>query len=182
MWVRAKVDVRSSCLPLRISFYEVLPHSMISELSLMKFKNKFSRKSFPVVVGLSIGVSIALLVNHFFFNNPSYDEELKRAAKEITKSCPVMVDEQTRLDRVDGPGDNRIMYFYTLVKLNRSEVDAEAMKASLTPVLVEDVVTNAQMAINREHHTTMVYSYSDRNGEFLFSIEVTPEIYKNHHH
>lgn len=93
-----------------------------------------------------------------------------------------MVDEQTRLDRVDAPGDNRIMYFYTLVKVSKSEVDADTMKESLTPVIREDVETNPQMTVNREHNTTMVYSYDDKNGDFLFSITVTPEMYSNHHH
>jgi hypothetical protein len=144
--------------------------------------NNVTKKIFPVVVGLSIGISAALLVNYIFFNTPSYDEELKRAAIEITKSCPVMVDEQTRLDRVDVPATNRIRYSYTLVKIKKSEVDTDEMRNSLTPVILEDVETNPQMAINREHSTTMEYSYQDKNGVFLFNIAVTPAMYKEHQH
>ena len=68
-------------------------------------KKRTSIKYLPMVIGLSIGVSVALLGQYIFFS-PSYQQELKRAAGEISKSCPVMVDEETRLDKVEVSGEN----------------------------------------------------------------------------
>jgi hypothetical protein len=144
--------------------------------------HSWSKKLLPVVIGLSIGVSVALLVQYVFFSAPSYEQELKRAAVEINKSGPVMVDEDTRLDRVEVEEGNILRYAYTLVNMSKADITIEKFKATLTPVIVEDVRTNPQMAINREHHTTLKYSYFDREKNFLFDIVVTPHMYDEENH
>jgi hypothetical protein len=51
------------------------------------------------------------------------------------------------------------------------------MENNLRPILINGVKTNPDMKINRDNNTTMGYYYKDKNGEFLFKILVTPDLY-----
>ena len=56
------------------------------------------KTNIQTIVGLVAGAATLVLVQQFFFKAPSYDEQMMQAASEINKSCPIMVDQETRLD------------------------------------------------------------------------------------
>jgi hypothetical protein len=135
------------------------------------------KKNIQTVVGMITGALALVLVQHFFFKAPTYDQVMMKAASEINKSRPMMVDQDTRLDNAVALPANIFQYNYTLVNLEKAKTDVSQIENYLTPILINNVKTNPDMKINRDNKTTMGYYYKDRNGEFLFKILVTPELY-----
>ncbi|GBL36100.1 hypothetical protein EMGBS15_16950 [Filimonas sp.] len=46
---------------------------------------------------------------------PLVDAELVAAAKELNKSCPMMIDKETRLESAEALPNNEFKYNYTLL-------------------------------------------------------------------
>lgn len=131
------------------------------------------------IVGLIVGAGLIILVQQLFFKPPSYDETMMRAASELNKSCPMMVDQETRLDNAVSLPGNIFQYNYTLINIEKTAIDIDGLVSHLQPNIINNVKTNPDMKINRENKTTMAYSYKDKHGEFLFKISVTPDKYGN---
>ncbi len=144
------------------------------EKSEKKGKNKIS----PIIVAI-----IAFVISYFaiqkLFNNPkSFDKAMMEAASEINKSCPIMIDNDTRLDNTVAMPNNIFQYNYTLVNIEKSEINIEELRRFIEPNVVNNVKTNPEMKGYKENKVTMAYFYKDKNGEFLLKIDVTPEQYK----
>ena len=128
-------------------------------------------------MGMLVGVAAIFLIQHFFFNPPTFDERMIEMASEMNKSCPIMVDKETRLDNVTPHSGKVIQYNYTLVNVKKEEVDINEIDRFLKTNMTNNVKTNPNMKAMRENKVTMSFSYKDKNGNFLTEVEVTPEIY-----
>ncbi|MEQ9375004.1 MAG: hypothetical protein RIG68_07505 [Imperialibacter sp.] len=137
------------------------------------------KKNIPALIGIVAGGLTMILVQQFFFKAPSYDQQMMSAASEINKSCPMMVDQETRLDNAVALPENVFQYNYTLVNMEKASTDASQLENYLKPILINNVKSNPDMKINRDNKTTMGYYYKDKNGEFLFKVLVTPDLYDN---
>ena len=103
---------------------------------------------------------------------------LQLIANEMNKSCPMMVDEETRLDKVTLPSKTVFQYNYTLINYEKTEIDTVKIKSNLEQNIIRLIKTNPQMQYQRENNVTMNYIYNDKNGDYLMSIIITPELYK----
>lgn len=101
-----------------------------------------------------------------------------KSASEINKSCPIMVDQFTRLDNAIAMPDNVFQYNYTIVNHEKSEVNLDTAKKYILPRLVNNVKTSPEMKFARDNHLTMSYKYSDKNGVFVVKYTITPDMYK----
>ncbi|MCX6246617.1 MAG: hypothetical protein NTW10_02685 [Bacteroidetes bacterium] len=142
-------------------------------------KNKDKRKQvFGVIIGIiAFGLSY-FAVQQIFFKTPSFDKGMMNIASELNKTCPIMVDAETRLDNAIALPGNIFQYNYTLVNIDKANADTLSMKNYLGPSITNFVKTNPQMKFQRDHKTTMNYYYKDKNGVYLFIISVTPDKYK----
>lgn len=110
-----------------------------------------------------------------------YSQLMVTDANELNSQCPMMVDKETRLDNAQPMvKDNTIRYNYTLVNREKKFfTDLPKVKERMTPSLINIVKTNPSLEIYRQHQTTLEYYYKDKNGEFLFSVPVTPDLYNS---
>lgn len=106
-----------------------------------------------------------------------YDQLNMKAASELNEYCPIMVDKETRLDNAMALPENILQYNYTLVNMEKAKTDISQLDNKLRPTLINTVKTNPDMKIFRDHKSTIGYSYKDKNGEFMFKILVTPDLY-----
>lgn len=106
-------------------------------------------------------------------------DQLKQAAADINRQCPIQVDAGTRLDSAHAASTTELQYFYTLTALVRADMtmDVAQLEAQTKPMLIESVKTNPAMAELRDHSVTMTYLYRDRTGEFVMRIPVGPAEY-----
>lgn len=138
-------------------------------------RNKFS---FETLTAIVVGTIVTVLIQQFFFKTPTLDEAMKKAAKDLNKTCPQMVDQYSRLDSTFVMPGHKFQYNYTLVNLEKSEVNLDTVKKYIEPGIINNVKTNPGLKKLREKKVTFNYCYRDKKGEFVLNIEVTPDRYK----
>ena len=126
-----------------------------------------------------IAFGVVYYVSRSFFKAPSFDKVLMQTASEINKTCPISIDQYTRLDNTVALPGNIFQYNYTMVTLAKSDVNADTLKMKIEPGIVNTVKTSPDMKVFRDNKTTINYSYKDKDGVFVFQISVTPDKYTN---
>jgi hypothetical protein len=108
----------------------------------------------------------------------SLENKLKEAAIELNKSCPMMVDSETRFDSAMTVSSSEFQYNYTLVNLKPDDIDPEQLIEVLKPLLVNNIAINPDLNMFRDNDVTLTYLYKDMNGDFFAKIPVTPADYR----
>ena len=134
-------------------------------------------KTIQSVTGIVVGIIVMVLVQQVFFSKPSFDKIMMEAASEINKSCPLMLDQDTRLDNTMALPGNVFQYNYTLVNMEKETVDEVDLKNYLESNIVNNIKTNPDLKPYRDNKVTMSYVYRDKDGHFLIKIEATPDKY-----
>ncbi len=129
------------------------------------------------IIGVIVFVFVSFAIQQIFFKSPSFDKILVNTASEINKTCPLQVDQYTRLDNTVALPNNTFQYNYTLINTSKSEVNIDTVKKYIEPDIINNVKTSPDLKLFRDNHTTMVYNYRDKNGEFVHKIVITPEMY-----
>lgn len=132
-------------------------------------------------IGIIFGVVFFFIayygIQQLFFKSGTIDKDMMNVASELNTSCPIMVDSETRLDNAIALPDKVFQYNYTLVNINKSEVDTTSLKNYLEPNIINQVKTNPQMQYQREHKWNLNYLYKDKNGLYVLMVKVTPDKY-----
>ncbi len=137
------------------------------------------KKIIGTTIGIAVGLFVAFLVKQFLFSPPSFDDAMMLAASEINKSCPIMLDQDTRLDNAMALPGNVLQYNYTLVNWIKDSIDSKSFEEYMRPLILNNVVTNPDLKIYRDNKTTLAYNYKDMNGKFVIKILITEDQYKD---
>jgi len=146
---------------------------------LAKPKKRLTKAQWGIIVGVlftMIGSAVGTKLGSGLFNSDaSIDKQLMQIASEFNKSCPIMVDKETRLNNVVASTGKTVIYNYTLVDLSLEQVKIPQLQDYIRPRAINNVKTSPDMKMFRDNKVTMVYRYSDKAGKFLCDIKVTPE-------
>ncbi len=142
-------------------------------------KTKNNKTTVATIVGLAVGITVYFLVKQLVFAPPSFDEAMMEAASTLNESCPVMVDQDTRLDNAFALPENVFQYNYTLVNLIKDSIDVKAFEDYMQPMILNTVKSNPDLKIYRDNKTTMAYHYKDMNGVFITKISITADLYSD---
>jgi len=137
-----------------------------------------SKKNIGIIVGVVAFAVASVVAQQLFFKPASFDKAMMEAANELNKSCPLMVDQETRLDNAAAMPGNIFQYNYTLINYDQSELVTDTLRKYLEPGIINTIRTNPDLKIYRDNSVTMAYQYSDKKGVFLLKILVTPDQYK----
>ena len=140
-------------------------------------KSQKSKKTISSIVGVIVGVTVAILLKQFVFGPPSFDKALAQAASTINETCPFMVDHDTRLDNVLALPNNTLQYNYTLVNWVKDSIDVKGFEEYMQPLMASNIQTNPDMKLYRENKTTMAYNYKDKDGVYVTKITIAPDQY-----
>jgi hypothetical protein len=133
--------------------------------------NKKLLISGAVLLCLILIVSVKI----FSFNCSSPDKELLKFARDMNRNCPQMVDVETRLDNVNALADNVLQFNYTLINRYRDSVPLGNLKRYMEPVIMDKIRTSPLLSKYSKKDLTWIYSYNDRNGDFMFKLSYTRE-------
>lgn len=142
-------------------------------------QNKPTKKGklMGMIVG-AIAFAISFYVVQQFFKS-DLELDLKKVATEFNKKGPQQIDQFTRLDSVSSIGKTNFVYYYTLIDMEKSEVNLDTVNKYVRPSIIENIKNSPELKIYRDNNITMDYKYYDRNGAFVLDIAVTPELYKS---
>ncbi len=87
----------------------------------------------------------------------------------------MMVDKETRLDNTMVLPNKTIVYRYTLVNMNASDIKKDELTAALRPMVLNSYKTDTSMKSFRDNGVTMQYQYSDKNGVFITEFAASPK-------
>lgn len=132
------------------------------------------------IIGALVGILVMFSIQHFVRKSyiPDIDDATMQIASEINKSCPLMVDSETRMDNITALPNHIFMYNYTLINYELGAFDTTEIKKQLEPLILNFVKTSPQMKQIRELKFTLLYHYKDKNGKYLFQITATPQQYE----
>jgi hypothetical protein len=136
-------------------------------------------KLLKIFGALVICVIVFLVVQKVFFNHPSSDKEVKDFVKGLNKTCPTMIDKETRLDKVITFPDNNLQFNYTLVNQVKDSLPIPRLKSYMEPVIIEKIKNSGTLRKLIGKKLTWIYSYNDKNGDFIFKVTYTPDQIKN---
>lgn len=140
-------------------------------------KSKKTKTSVGVIIGVAVSLVVYLLAQQYLFIPPTFDKVMMKMASEMNESCPIMIDQATRLDNVAALPDNTLQYNYTLIGWVKDSVDLNAFEAYMQPMLLNQIKTNPDLKIYRDHETTLAYSYKDMNGAFIQKFSISADMY-----
>ena len=89
-----------------------------------------------------------------------------------------MVDSETRLDNAIALPENTFQYNYTLVNMNKENMNVSEAEDFLQPNILNSIKTNPDLKVFRDNNVIMVYNYKDSNGNHLFKLIFEPSQYK----
>lgn len=141
-------------------------------------KKKSSKKQvIGIIAGAIVAIVLVFIIKFLLFGG-SVEDQMNKASETINKSCPVMVDQETRLDGTEVLPGKVFQYNYTLVNMSAEEIDGEMVKSQVEPALLNEARNNPVLKYNRDNDITMQYQYRDKSGKTICTITITPEQYK----
>lgn len=133
------------------------------------------RQSFFLFIFIA-GISFILITSCSSPKEKIFEQE----AAEQNRLAPIMIDIYTRVDSVQYSGtENSFRYYYTLMGDADNKEIAIQKRKELQEKLPEEIKKAPGLTIHRNHNIAMEYIYfSEQNGEELFRVKITPEMYK----
>ncbi len=134
-------------------------------------------KTVGIIVGAITFAITFFAVQQFFKSDVA--SELKKVASDFNTQGPMQLDQSLRLDSMGSIGKTNFIYYYTLLEIEKSEVNLDTVNKYVRPSLIENIKTSPELKIYRDNKITMDYKYYDKNGAFAMEIAITPELYKS---
>jgi hypothetical protein len=135
-------------------------------------------KKLMLFAAILICAVLLVALKLIFFKSALPDREILRFVADMNKHCPVMIDVETRLDKVNALADNSLHFNYTLVYRDRDSLHIDHLKQYMEPVIMNKIKTSETLSKFIDKKLTWVYSYNDKKGDFIFKIIYTPEQFK----
>lgn len=140
------------------------------------------KKTNNIFLGVLFGVlavwAVFLIIYQVFFNLSTVDGQMMRTASDMNASCPIMIDQDTRLDNMLAFPPRTFQYNYSLINYEKEFTDTLLLKGMIEQNLIKYLRTNPEAKFLRDNKVTLRYHYRDRNGLYLFQMLIKPEEYK----
>ena len=81
------------------------------------------------MVGFGVG-AIVFALSFFGMQQlfkPNLESELREVALELNKQMPMQIDEYMRLDSASSKGKTNFIYYYTLIDIDKTEVNLDTV-------------------------------------------------------
>jgi hypothetical protein len=129
------------------------------------------------IIGLIAFGFLFFIIQYFSSEKPTFDKVMIEYANKINKTCPSKVDEDIRLDNTMALPNNKFKYNYTLINLEKQNIDSNEIKDLLEPTLINNIKSSPDFKIFRDNKTTLTFNFKDKNGQYVLEINVTPKNY-----
>ncbi|GAA3758789.1 hypothetical protein [Flavobacterium ginsengiterrae] len=144
-------------------------------------QEKQSKKKQNVLLLVVIGIALALAVFFQFFLSEKSNEvktEVTQVVEKYNKSCPLKIQEGIRLENVSLPEERVVQYNLTLTNVEKATAETNVIQEEIRKSLLSTAKANPGLQVFRDNDYTLIYSYSDKKQEFLFTVKILPDEYK----
>lgn len=131
-----------------------------------------------LIIFSAIGFVVAYSLSYSLFST-SVEDKIGKLVIEMSKSCPKMMDEFTRLDSVVSPKNSRtIKYCYTLSGIDTDSLDLNVVRSNLRGVIIDGIKTSPEMKDLKDNDVLFDYLYFGKNKKKILEINIVPAEYK----
>lgn len=141
---------------------------------LTKHKSTAARIVFGIIVFAFIAAILKVALHK---PTTSLNEDMINAANEINSHAPIIIDSTTRLDHVNALAGKIFQYNYTLLKLDKAEVDTILLKSEGKESMIQQMQKNPHIGIFRNNNIEIQMKYLDKNGVDVATISIYPNEY-----
>lgn len=109
------------------------------------------------------------------------DKVLQMSANEVNKTLPMMIDSSLRADNCLTYSGKKIQYRFTYINKSKSQFSDDIFKRvadKAKPKIINAIRTTPNMEFARKIHATFIYSYYDKDGNYLYGITINSNDYK----
>jgi len=99
-------------------------------------------------------------------------EGFTRAAKQYNQRLPMMLDQDTRLDKASVEPGPRAVYHHTFPRYSSREIDANLLRTNLRPDIMLQVCASEEMKTSLQYGGIYVYAYSGNDGIEITRFEI----------
>lgn len=139
-----------------------------------RYAGKKNRKRiFPIVLIFIAGVASG----YFTYKMIAKQKEVKRVLIETVnranEECPIRMNQFLQIDSAFVVSQKSIRYDCSLPDVTKDEVSIGALKKYMEPEIKYWINANPISAYLSKNKITLVYSISDKNGEFIYKFAVS---------
>ena len=113
----------------------------------------------------------------FHQSPPRLNDDMIKAANEINSHAPIIIDSTTRFDNVNALPGEVFQYNYTLLTLEKSQVDTILLRKSGKESMIEMLKQQPNLAIFRDNNIELQARYVDKNGSLVTIVSIKPNEY-----
>lgn len=143
----------------------------------MEDKKRKKKLLIRKVIKIVIVVALIFLAQHFFFKNKMIGDEITPLVANYNSACPIMISDDIRMESVNSLPENIVQYDFTLVRVQKENIDVKALNKSVEKEILNSSKTNPSLDAFRDNNSTVVYIYRDNNQKMLFKVLLTPDLY-----
>ena len=130
-----------------------------------------------ILIGIAILFAITQTLKFFFQEHKlSINDELVKAANEINKHAPIVLDSLTTFENVNALKGNILQYNYT-IKVEKSAIDTVELKKIAKEDFIKLLKKNPKASYFKQNNIEVQANYIDKNGTEICNIMVLPEEY-----
>jgi hypothetical protein len=139
---------------------------------------KQKKTGYYVILGIIIFAFISAVLK-MALHEPAttINDDLIKAANQINAHAPIIIDSTTRLDRVNALSGKVFQYNFTIVSLDRDQIDTNELKASARASMISKLKSNSQASLFRDNKVELQALYVDKKGKDITSVSVFPNEY-----
>jgi hypothetical protein len=122
-------------------------------------------------MALLVAVSVAGTLIKYWVED-KLQRTLNQAASNVNKSLPKMVESGMRFDRVNSPGNKTLVYEYSFVERQASEIDTASVRHQTYRAMLKYLCDDPEQKDWFSKGVTNVFLYRDRVGTEVFRFNV----------
>jgi len=135
------------------------------------------KRKYYTWIGVAIGIITFTAIKFFLFKVPSIDKQIMLIASEFNKTCPIMIDADTRLDNMLAQPGKNMVYNYTLVNMLKDSLNPGQIESTIKPMMIQSVKSHPDMEYQRKNKIILSYNYRDKLGEHVLQFKIGPNDY-----
>ncbi|PKB18230.1 hypothetical protein [Flavobacterium sp. 5] len=144
----------------------------------MEEKRRKNKILIRKVIKIVFVLVLIFLVQHFYVKNKMIGDEITPMITNYNRACPMMISDDIRMESVNSLPENTVQYDFTLVRVQKENIDVKVLKTSVEKEILSTSKTNPSLEAFRNNNSTVVYVYRDTNQKMLFKVVLTPELYQ----
>jgi hypothetical protein len=103
------------------------------------------------------------------------DETLVKMSTQMNKKMPMVIDKETRLDRVSAEPGHHFIYHYTLTGMRSADINTGEFPKAIKPQLKTRLCDSAEMRNFLKNGVTISYLYRSSDGHPVGGIKFAPD-------